>query len=173
MSSDVRTTPRTAATTGPGRDKPRRSDRARAEARLGWLLAGPAFVVMLAVTAYPILQAVYDSLFRNRLTAPDDRAFVGLGNYIVILGDPVFWQSLGVTTVIMLVTVAIEVVLGFGLALVMHRAITRLRGLLRTSILVPYGIITVVSAFAWLYAFDIDSGFVNHWFDWCRASVPT
>lgn len=172
MSSDVRATPRTAATTGPGKGKPRRSERARAEARLGWLLAGPAFVVMLAVTAYPILQAVYDSLFRNRLTAPDDRAFVGLGNYGVILGDPVFWQSLWVTTVIMLVTVAIEVVLGFGLALVMHRAITRLRGLLRTAILVPYGIITVVSAFAWLYAFDIDSGFVNHWFDWVPGIGP-
>lgn len=168
----MRTTPRTAAAPGPGKGKPRRSDRARAEARLGWLLAGPAFVVMLAVTAYPILQAVYDSLFRNRLTAPDDTAFVGLGNYRVILGDPVFWQSLGVTTVIMLITVAIEVVLGFGLALVMHRAITRLRGLLRTAILVPYGIITVVSAFAWLYAFDIQSGFVNHWFDWVPGIGP-
>ncbi|GIG37924.1 carbohydrate ABC transporter permease [Cellulomonas pakistanensis] len=157
------------ATRGAGperRSKPVRSDRARAEARLGWLLAGPAFVVMLAVTAYPILQAVYDSLFRYRLTAPDDRAFVGLGNYGVVLGDPVFWQSLGVTTVIMVITVAIELVLGFALALVMHRAITRLRGLLRTAILVPYGIITVVSAFAWFYAFDISSGYVNSWFDW-------
>jgi multiple sugar transport system permease protein len=152
---------------GPAKaSKPRKSDRARAEARLGWLLAGPAFVVMLAVTAYPIAQAVYDSLFRNRLTAPDDRAFVGLGNYVVILTDPVFWQSLLVTTIIMVITVAIEVVLGFALAMIMHRAITRLRGLLRTAILVPYGIITVVSAFAWLYAFDIDSGFVNRWFDW-------
>lgn len=146
--------------------KPRKSDRARAEARLGWLLAGPAFVVMLAVTAYPILQAVYESLFRNRLTAPDDREFIGLGNYGVILGDEVFWQSLGVTTLIMLITVAVEVVLGFALALVMHRAVLRLRGLLRTAILVPYGIITVVSAFAWFYAFDISSGYVNQWFDW-------
>lgn len=157
------------ATRGAGPDrasKPRRSDRARAEARLGWMLAGPAFVVMLAVTAYPIAQAVYESLFRNRLTAPDDRAFVGLGNYGVILGDLVFWQSLGVTTLIMLITVAIELVLGFALAMVMHRAVLRLRGLLRTAILVPYGIITVVSAFAWFYAFDIDSGYVNRWFDW-------
>lgn len=158
---------------GPGRSgKPRRSDRARAEARLGWLLAGPAFVVMLAVTAYPILQAVYESLFRNRLTAPGDRAFVGLGNYAVILTDPVFWGSLLVTTIIMLVTVAIELVLGFALALVMHRAVTRLRGLLRTAILVPYGIITVVSAFAWFYAFAIDSGYVNRWFDWVPGISP-
>lgn len=161
------TTARATRGAGPDRaSKSRKSDRARAEARLGWWLAGPAFVVMLAVTAYPILQAVYDSLFRYRLTAPDDRAFVGLGNYGVVLGDPVFWQSLGVTTLIMVITVAIELVLGFALALVMHRAVLRLRGLLRTAILVPYGIITVVSAFAWFYAFDISSGYVNSWFDW-------
>jgi multiple sugar transport system permease protein len=71
-----------------------------------------------------------------------------------------------VTTLIMVITVAIELVLGFALALVMHRAVLRLRGLLRTAILVPYGIITVVSAFAWFYAFDISSGYVNSWFDW-------
>lgn len=152
---------------GPTRgSRPRKSDRARAEARLGWLLAGPAFVVMLAVTAYPILQAVYESLFRNRLTAPGDREFIGLGNYGVILGDTVFWRALLVTTVIMVITVAVELLLGFALALIMHRAVTRLRGLLRTAILVPYGIITVVSAFAWFYAFSIDSGYVNQWFDW-------
>ncbi|KFD43857.1 ABC transporter permease, partial [Cellulosimicrobium sp. MM] len=69
--------------------KAARSDRSRAEARLGWYLAGPAFVVMLAVTLYPILQAVYDSLFNYKLTAPDDRSFVGLNNYVVILTDSV------------------------------------------------------------------------------------
>ena len=146
--------------------RPQRSDRSRAEARLGWYLAGPAFVVMLAVTAYPILQAIWESLFRFRLTAPDERAFVGLGNYGVVLTDRVFWSSMAVTTLIMVVTVLVELVLGFALALVMHRAVTQLRGLLRTAILVPYGIITVVSAFAWFYAFDISSGFINSWFAW-------
>ncbi|WP_029291224.1 carbohydrate ABC transporter permease [Cellulomonas sp. HZM] len=162
MSTDVSTPERT---TGKPAKTPR-SERARAEARLGWWLAGPAFVVMLAVTLYPILQAFFDSLFSYRLTAPDDKAFVGLRNYGVILTDSVFWQALWVTTVIMIVSVVIELVLGFALALVMHRAIKSLRGLLRTAILVPYGIITVVSAFAWFYAFDINSGFVNHWFAW-------
>ncbi|WP_149202285.1 carbohydrate ABC transporter permease [Actinotalea subterranea] len=150
---------------GPRQDA-ERSDRARAEARLGWYLAGPAFVVMLAVTAYPILQAVYESLFRFRLTAPDEREFVGLENYATVLSDRVWWADLGVTAFITLVTVLVELVLGFALALVMHRAVTQLRGLLRTAILVPYGIITVVSAFAWFYAFDINSGFVNSWFSW-------
>jgi len=152
--------------------KTARSDRARSEARLGWWLAGPAFVVMLAVTIYPILQALYDSLFNYRLTAPDDKAFIGLNNYKVVLTDSLFWQSLWVTTLIMVVSVVVELVLGFALALVMHRAITSLRGLLRTAILVPYGIITVVSAFAWFYAFDINSGFINHWFDWVPGIDP-
>ncbi|GAB3179117.1 sugar ABC transporter permease [Nesterenkonia halophila] len=143
-----------------------RSARGRAEVRLGWMLAGPAFVIMLSVTAYPIAQALFDSLFAFRLTAPSDREFVGLGNYLTIFTDPVFWQSLGVTVLVTVVTVAVELVLGFALALVMHRALTALRGMLRTAILVPYGIITVVSAFAWYYMFDINSGFINVWFDW-------
>lgn len=143
------------------RTKRATSDRTRGERRLGWLLAGPAFGVMLAVTAYPILQAFYESLFAYRLTDPDARRFVGLGNYGVILTDPVWWNAFGVTALITVVTVLVELVLGFALALVMHRALKTLRPVLRTAILIPYAIITVVSAFAWFYAFDINSGFVN------------
>ncbi|MGJ9371493.1 carbohydrate ABC transporter permease [Nesterenkonia sp. CF4.4] len=145
----------------------KRTNRAKSEARLGWLIAGPAFFIMLAVTAYPIAQAIYDSLFSFRLTSPDDRSFVFLQNYLTILSDTeVFWSALGVTVLVTVVTVAVELVLGFGLALVMHKALLRIRGALRTAILVPYGIITVVSAFAWYYMFDINSGFVNNWFGW-------
>lgn len=160
------TPPVTRERAAPGRARSGKSDRVRAEGRLGWWLAGPAFVVMLAVTLYPILQAMYDSLFSYRLTAPDERAFIGLQNYAVVLTDPIFWRDLWVTVLITVITVVIELVLGFALAMVMHRAIRGLRGPLRTAILVPYGIITVVSAFAWFYAFDITSGYINHWFDW-------
>ena len=142
------------------------SERRRAERRLGWMLAGPAFVVMLMVTLYPILQAVWDSLFNFRLTAPGDRSFIGLKNYGVILTDSLFWRDLGVTSLITVITVVVELILGFALALVMHKALKSVRGFVRTAILVPYGIITVVSAFAWFYAFDINSGFINHWFNW-------
>ncbi|WP_223263126.1 carbohydrate ABC transporter permease [Arthrobacter sp. NamB2] len=154
-------------TNGKTRKAPKQySDRARAERRLGWILAGPAFIIMLLVTLYPILQAIYESLFRFRLTAPSEREFIGLGNYAVILSDPVWWSDLWTTVLITIVTVAVELVLGFALALVMHKALKSVRGLLRTAILVPYGIITVVSAFAWFYAFDISSGYVNSWFSW-------
>jgi multiple sugar transport system permease protein len=142
------------------------SDRSRAERRLGWLLAGPAFFVMLAVTAYPILQAVYDSLFSYRLTDPANREFIGLGNYGVILTDPLWWQALGVTLLITVITVAVELVLGFALALVMAKALSSIRPIVRAAILIPYAVITVVSALAWQFAFDINTGFVNSWFTW-------
>jgi multiple sugar transport system permease protein len=162
------------STTLPAREKaepvsaPRRglSDRSKAERRLGWMLAGPAFAVMLLVTAYPILQAVYYSLFNYRLTDPANRSFIGLGNYGVILTDSLWWQALGVTVLITVVTVAVELVLGFALAMVMAKALKSLRPLMRAVILIPYAVITVVSALAWKFAFDIDTGFVNHWFSW-------
>jgi multiple sugar transport system permease protein len=145
---------------------PRTSDRARAERRLGWLLAGPALAVMLLVTAYPILQAVYDSLFDYRLTDPGNRSFTGLRNYGVILTDPLWWQAIVVTVLITVVTVAVELVLGFALALVMNKALAAIRPFLRAVILIPYAVITVVSAFAWQFAFNITTGFVNSWFSW-------
>ena len=113
------------------------SDRARSERRLGWLLAGPAFLVMLLVTAYPILQATYESLFDYRLTDPDNRSFTGLNNYWVILTDTLWWESIGGTAFITLGTVAVELVLGFGRALVMVRARRALRPILRAAILDP------------------------------------
>ena len=147
----------------PARAAPVRSDRTRFERRLGLMLAGPALVAMVAVTAYPIIRAVWLSLYSYRLTDPTAKEFVGLRNYAVVLTDGLWWEDVGTTVLITVVTVAVELVIGFGFAMVMHR-VTIGRRLVRTSILIPYGIITVVSAFAWRYAFSLDSGFVNHWF---------
>ena len=80
-----------------------------------------------------------------------------------MLTDPVWWSAVVTTAIITVASVAIELVLGFGFAWVMYR-ILRGRSFVRTAILVPYGIITVVSAFVWRYAFQLDSGFVNQWF---------
>jgi multiple sugar transport system permease protein len=148
------------------------SDRAVAENRLGQRLVAPAVILMLLVTAYPMLQALYLSLFRYRLTTPDDKGFIGLGNYATILGDSLFWKDTLNTVIIMVVTVAIELVIGFAFAMVMHRIIFA-RGLMRTSILIPYGIITVVSAFAWQFTFSINNGWVNSWFGWLPGISST
>ncbi|GAA3953502.1 sugar ABC transporter permease [Actinomadura viridis] len=146
------------------------SDRGRAERRLGLLLSAPAVIVMLVVTAYPLFNALYLSLFSYRITAPDDRRFVWFGNYVTALTDGLFWQDVFTTFVVTAITVGVELVIGFALAMVMHRALFA-RRTLRTAILLPYGIVTVISGFAWLYAFDLQSGFVNAWlglgdYDW-------
>jgi multiple sugar transport system permease protein len=143
----------------------KRSDRSRAEARLGQRLVAPAVIVMLAVTAWPMLQALYLSLFRYRLTSAGEKEFVGLGNYGTVLTDGLFWQDTWNTVLIMVVTVGVELVIGFAFAMVMHRIVFA-RGAIRTSILIPYGIITVVSAYAWQFAFSLNNGWVNSAFDW-------
>ena len=154
----------TAPATGGQRraERPVASDRARAETRLGQRLVAPAVVLMLLVTAFPMLRALYLSTFDYALTAPNQRSFVGLQNYLTALTDPLFWQTTGMTVLYMVVTVAVELVIGFAFAMVMHRVIFA-RGVVRTSILIPYGIITVVSGFAWQFAFSFQNGFVNGW----------
>lgn len=166
------------AVTAPKTGKPVLSDRARAETRLGQKLVAPAIVLMLVVTAFPMLRAIYLSTFDYALTAPDDREFVGLSNYLTALSDPLFWQTTGVTVLYMVVTVAVELVIGFIFAMVMHRVIFA-RGVIRTSILIPYGIITVVSGFAWQFAFSFQNGFINGWlpfigddFNWFGETTP-
>ncbi|MGH3472688.1 MAG: carbohydrate ABC transporter permease [Nocardioidaceae bacterium] len=141
------------------------TDRARSENRLAWKLVAPAVVVMLIVTAYPMAEALYLSFFRYRLTTPGDKGYIGLTNYEVILTDSLWWRSVFNTILIMVVTVSVELVIGFGFAMVMHRIVFA-RGVMRTAILIPYGIITVVSAFAWQFAFSLNNGFVNEWFHW-------
>jgi multiple sugar transport system permease protein len=142
------------------------TERARAERKLGWLMCAPAAIVMLAVTAYPIGYAVYLSVQRADLRFPGRNAWVGLDNYITVLTSSLWWKDLGHTVLITGVSVSIELVLGMLLALVMHRAIFG-RGFVRTSALIPYGIVTVVAAFAWRFAWSSSQGgFVPKLFGW-------
>jgi multiple sugar transport system permease protein len=136
------------------------TDRARAERKLGLLLCAPAGIVMLAVTAYPILNAIYLSLLRSDLRFPDKKEFIGLDNYVTVLSSSLWWKDVFHTVVLTVASVSLELVLGMLLALVMHRALFA-RGLLRTAALIPYGIVTVVAAFAWRLAWSgSEGGFV-------------
>lgn len=99
------------------------TDLRRADRRLALLLIAPAVLLMAAVTAYPIGYAFWLSLQRSNLAAPDDTAFVGLSNYVTVLGDRYWWTALAVTTAITVVSVTVELVLGLALALVMHRTL--------------------------------------------------
>ena len=124
------------------------------------MLCAPAVIVMLLVTAYPIVYAIWLSLQRYDLRFPDEPEFVGLDNYADVLTSSLWWQDLTNTLIITVISVVIELVLGIALAFVMHRAIFG-RRTVRASILIPYGIITVVAALAWRFAFDPTTGFVN------------
>jgi multiple sugar transport system permease protein len=148
--------------------KPALSEGKRAERKLGWLLCAPAAIVMVAVTAWPIIYSVWLSLQRYDLRFPDDRRFVGLDNYVAVLGDRYWWTAFGVTILLTVVSVVIELVLGMVLALIMHRTLVG-RGLVRTVSLIPYGIVTVVAAFSWFYAWNADTGYLS---DLVGATAP-
>jgi multiple sugar transport system permease protein len=136
------------------------SEGKRAERKLGWLLCAPAAIIMLAVTAWPIIYSVYLSLQRYDLKFPDRQEFVGLDNYITVLSSPYWWNAVWVTVVMTVVSVIIELVLGMALALIMHRTLVG-RGIVRTSTLIPYGIVTVVAAFSWRYAWTPGTGYLS------------
>ena len=134
------------------------TDDKKSERRLAFVLITPA-VLMLAVTAYPIGYAVWLSLQRYNLATPEDTSFVWLQNYITVLSDRYWWTAFVVTLAITVVSVTIEFVLGMALALVMHRTIFG-KGVVRTAILIPYGIVTVAASYSWYYAWTPGTGYL-------------
>jgi multiple sugar transport system permease protein len=157
----------TGATQAPPRPQPRAgrrakaplSEGARAERRLGWLLCAPAVIIMVAVTAYPLVYALWLSLQRYDLRFPAAREFIGLANYATVLNSSLWWTALGVTVFITVVSVVVELAIGMGMALIMRYALVG-RGLVRTAILIPYGIVTVVAAYSWQYAWTPGTGYL-------------
>ena len=140
------------------------SEGARAERRLGWMLCAPAVIIMIAVTAYPIGYAVYLSLQKYNLAFPNAVKFVGLSNYGAVLSSPYWWQAFKVTVIIMVVSVAIEFVLGMLLALLMYRTLLG-RGTVRTAALIPYGIVTIAAAYSWQFAWTPSTGYLSALFN--------
>jgi multiple sugar transport system permease protein len=137
----------------------RYSDAKKAERRLGLLLVAPAVTIMVAVAAYPIIYAFWLSLNRADLRRPDANQFIWFDNYVTVLSSPIWWTAFGVTMFLTVVGAGLELVLGMCLALVMHRTLVG-RGLVRTSALVPYAIVTVVAAFSWRFAWTQDLGWL-------------
>ncbi|MGH3883270.1 MAG: carbohydrate ABC transporter permease [Pseudonocardiaceae bacterium] len=135
------------------------SEGSRSERRLAALLCAPAALVILAVTGYPIGYAIYLSLERFDLRFPEQRGFVGLANYGAVLSSGYWWQAFTVTLIITVVSVAIEFVIGLALALAMYRTSVA-RGLVRTVVLIPYAIVTVVASYSWKYAWTPDKGYL-------------
>jgi multiple sugar transport system permease protein len=135
---------------------PRR--RALSERALARVFLAPSVATMLVVALFPVLYALWQSLwaYRRRIRG----GFAGLENYAQAVGDGRFWDAAWATVFFTVVSVAFEFLIGLGFALLMNQAF-RGRGVTRASILVPWVIPTVVSAQMWFFMFNITPGFVN------------
>jgi multiple sugar transport system permease protein len=157
----------TAAASGRARSrgKPQLSEGAKAERRLGLWLCAPAIIVMVAVTAYPVIYAIFLSLEKYNLEYPQFVKFIGFSNYGAVLTSPYWWQALKVTVLITIFSVSITLVLGMLLAMLMHRTLVG-RNWVRTAALVPYGIVTVAAAYGWQYAWTPGQGYLSAAFNY-------
>jgi len=134
--------------------------RRRHDSRLAWALAAPALTVIAVVALVPIVWVGWESLHLHDLRMPWlGRPFVGLANYVEVLSAPRFWRTLGRTSIFVAITVALELAAGLLLAIVLDR-VTRGRGLVRTAVLLPWAIPTVVVALVWRFMFESPGGLV-------------
>jgi multiple sugar transport system permease protein len=134
------------------------------ERRLAALLLSPAMAVIALVAAYPIGYAIWLSLTEYSVRVPGRWRFVGFDNYSQAFGDSAFWDSVVTTFLFTGISVTLELVIGLGMALAMHAAF-RGRGLLRTVVLVPWAVLTVVSAITWRTLFEPNLGLAPQMFD--------
>jgi len=137
----------------------KRSLQAR-RSRAAWLLVAPTLILLAGVAGWPLLRTVFYSFTDALLDAPHEYALVGLANYLQfvdgeaygVLADPVWWRAVRNTLWFTFVSVSMELVLGMALALLMNQKF-RGQALVRTAILVPWAIPTIVTAkmFSWMF----------------------
>ena len=141
----------------------------RREARLAWWMTAPAVLTILLVALFPLGWTIWESCHLHDLRMPWlGRPFVGLDNYVEVLQDRRFWDSMAHTVWFAAASVSLELVVGCILALAMNRTF-RGRTLVRLTILIPWAIPTVVAALVWRFMFEGLEGWLTH--D-TRAWVP-
>jgi multiple sugar transport system permease protein len=136
----------------------------RRDAWLGVMLIAPSVLIFCAVIVYPLVSAIYLSLF-NIYTPTLRGNFVGLQNYAELFAGPEFWRSLANTLVWTVCTLTLQVVFGVAAALMLHQAIV-FRALARSLILFPYFVSTVVAVLVWRWLFNDLYGILNHMLIW-------
>ena len=124
--------------------QPRRS-KGLSERRLAFLMVSPSMVLIALVAAYPILYGVWLSLHEYSVRVAGLSRWAGLRNYSTALGDGDWWAAFGHTMIFTAASVTLELVIGLSMAMAMHSAF-RGQGVLRTVVLVPWAILTVVTA---------------------------
>jgi len=130
--------------------------------RISWsayLYLLPSLVFMVAFSLWPALEAAYQSLFRLNLLNPD-HSFIGLGNYIALASQPLFWQVLRNTFVFSLGTMPISVALALVFALLLNRRLP-LIGLYRTAIFYPAVLPMISAAAIWSFLYVPSYGLID------------
>jgi trehalose/maltose transport system permease protein len=117
-------------------------------------------VLLAGVAGWPLLRTLFYSFTDARLDTPEEYELVGLANYLDVAGgesfgvlaDPLWWQAVGNTLWFTVISVSLELLFGLLLALLMNQKF-RGQGLVRTAILVPWAIPTIVTAkmFSWMF----------------------
>ena len=135
---------------------------AATDRRLGYALVAPLVILLLLVTAYPLIYNLWNSFHSVNLSvAGGASSFNGVHNYTHMFGSSEWVHSLERTAGFTVVSVAFETVVALGLALMLHRRFPG-RGVLRAAVLIPWAVPTVVSATLWKTMFDPRSGFVDY-----------
>jgi multiple sugar transport system permease protein len=123
-------------------------------------MVSPALAVIALVAAYPIGYAFWLSLHEYSVRVPGLSRFAGFDNYQEALSSHEFWDALRTTFLFTGISVTLELVIGLAMALLMHEAF-RGRAILRATVLVPWAILTVVTAMTWSTIFEPQLGFAN------------
>src|SRR5215213_1539509 len=138
----------------------RRRSRGMPERRLAQLMVSPSLLLIAVVAAYPIGYAIWLSLHEYSVRVAGLSRWAGLSNYSDALQDAKFWDAVKTTFIFTGASVVLETLLGLAMAMAMHSAF-RGQGVLRTVVLVPWAILTVVTAIMWRTMFEDPLGFVN------------
>jgi ABC-type sugar transport system permease subunit len=124
-----------------------------------WMLL-PAAIAVFGIIVYPVLRTLLISFFRVDSALATETPFVGLKNYTSVLTDPGFHDSIGRTLYFTLLSTALELLLGLGLAALLN-ADMRGRWLFRAVVVIPWAVPTIVNAAMWKGIFNAQYGALN------------
>lgn len=124
----------------------------------GYLYVAPVVVWFLAFNLAPIVLGVAISLTNWNILAPP--SFVGFTNYVALVHDSLFWQSMGNTLYFAIASVGLGTVLSLGLALALNQKL-RLQGLYRTIFFLPAVTALIAVAMVWRWLYDSEYGLIN------------
>lgn len=142
--------------------QPNKKSLGNSDRRAGYLMMLPALLVIALVTLFPIVYSIFMSL--NNISLTDTgfhMSFSGLSNYKVLVKSGVYWHSVWFTVYYAIVTVIVELVLGMLIALAIN-AVERLKNLSLVIMLIPWSLITVISAQMWNYIYNGVYGVLNY-----------